>query len=56
MLAKPVLVKGLSRFWIVGNLANLMSNLIQEIVNTSISKITFMTVFDLPESVNMYII
>jgi hypothetical protein len=40
----------------VGNLANLTSNLVQEIVNTSISEITFMTVFDLPESVNMYII
>jgi hypothetical protein len=40
----------------VGNLANLMSNLIQEIANTSISEITFMAVFVLPESVNMYII
>jgi hypothetical protein len=30
MLAKPVLVKGLSRFWNVGILANLTSNLIQK--------------------------
>jgi hypothetical protein len=40
----------------VVNVANLTSNLIQKIVNTNISEITFMTVFDLPESVNMYII
>jgi hypothetical protein len=56
MLAKPVLVKGLSRFWIVGNLANLTSNLIQEIVNTSISEPIFMAIFVLPECVNLYII
>jgi hypothetical protein len=56
MLANPVLVKGLSYFWIVGNLANLTSNLIQEIVNTSISEAIFMTIFVLPKCVNMYII
>jgi hypothetical protein len=53
MLTKPVLVKGLLRFCIVGNLANLTSNLIQEIVNTNISEAIFMTIFDLPECVNM---
>jgi hypothetical protein len=47
MLAKPVLVKGLSRFWIVGNLANLTSNLIQEIKSRNIPKAKFMTKFDL---------
>jgi hypothetical protein len=41
---------------LVGNLAKLTSNLIQEIVNTSIAEITFMAVFVLPESVNIYII
>jgi hypothetical protein len=40
----------------VENLAKLTSNLIQEIVNTSISKIIFITIFVLSESVNMYII
>jgi hypothetical protein len=47
MLAKPVLVKGLSRFWIVGNLANLTSNLIQEIKSRNILEAKFMTKFDL---------
>jgi hypothetical protein len=30
VVAKPVLVKSLSRFWNVGKLANLTSNLIQK--------------------------
>jgi hypothetical protein len=55
MLAKPVLVKGLSRFWIVGNLANLTSNLIQEIEIKNIAEAIFMTLFDLAEYANMYI-
>jgi proteasome assembly chaperone (PAC2) family protein len=38
MLAKPVLVKGLSRFWIVGNLGKLTSNLIQKIKSTNITE------------------
>jgi hypothetical protein len=53
MLAKPVLVKGLSRFWIVGNLAKLTSNLIQEIESNSISEAKFMNIFDLVEYANM---
>jgi hypothetical protein len=53
MLAKPVLVKGLSRFWIVGNLANLMSNLIQEIESKNIAEAIFMTIYDLAEYANM---
>jgi alpha-D-ribose 1-methylphosphonate 5-triphosphate diphosphatase PhnM len=53
MLAKPVLVKGLSHFWIVGNLAKLMSNLIQEIESNSIPESIFMTIFDLAEYSNM---
>jgi proteasome assembly chaperone (PAC2) family protein len=51
MLAKPVLVKGLSRFWIVGNLGKLTSNLIQEIKSTIITEAketTFMTKTDIP--------
>jgi proteasome assembly chaperone (PAC2) family protein len=53
MLAKPVLVKGLSRFWIVGNLANLTSNLIQEIKSRNILEAIFMTIFDLADYANM---
>jgi proteasome assembly chaperone (PAC2) family protein len=53
MLAKPVLVKGLSRFWIVGNLANLTSNLIQEIKSKNILEAIFMTIFDLVGYENM---
>jgi hypothetical protein len=53
MLAKPVLVKGLSRFWIVGNLANLTSNLIQEIEIKNIAEAIFMTIYDLAEYANM---
>jgi hypothetical protein len=48
MLAKPVLVKGLSHFWIVGNLGNLTSTLIQKIKSTNITEARFMTKFDLP--------
>jgi hypothetical protein len=47
MIAKPVLVKGLSHFWIVGNLANLTSNLIQEIEIMNIPEAKFMTRFDI---------
>jgi hypothetical protein len=47
MLAKPVLVKGLSRFWIDGNLGKLMSNLIQKNKSTNITEAIFMTI-DLP--------
>jgi hypothetical protein len=53
MLAKPVLVKGLSHFWIVGNLANLTSNLIQETESKITLEAIFMTIFDLAEYVNM---
>jgi hypothetical protein len=53
MLTRPVHVKGLSHFWIVGNLANLMSNLIQEIEKTNITEAIFMTIFDLQEYENM---
>jgi hypothetical protein len=53
MLAKPVLVKGLSHFWIVGNLAKLMSNLIQKIESNSILEAIFMNIFDLKEYANM---
>jgi hypothetical protein len=53
MLAKPVLVKALSHFWIVGNLAKLMSNLIQKIESNSILEAIFMNIFDLKEYANM---
>jgi hypothetical protein len=53
MLAKPVLIKGLSRFWIVGNLADLTSNLIQEIEIKNIAEAIFMTIYDLVEYANM---
>jgi hypothetical protein len=53
MLAKPVLVKGLSRFWIVVNLAKLTCNLIQK--NESNNKLVtiFMNMCDLTEYANM---
>jgi hypothetical protein len=49
MLAKPVLVKGLSHFWIVGNLAKLMSNLIHKIESNNILVKIFMNMCDLTE-------
>jgi hypothetical protein len=52
MLAKPILEKGLSRFWIVGNLANLTSNLIQKESNNKLVTI-FMNMCDLTEYANM---
>jgi proteasome assembly chaperone (PAC2) family protein len=53
MLAKPVLVNGLSRFWIVGKLANLTNNLIQEIESINIPEAIFITIFELAEYANM---
>jgi hypothetical protein len=53
MLAKAVLIKGLSHFWIVGNLAKCTSNLIQEIESNSIPREIFMNIFDVAEYVNM---
>jgi hypothetical protein len=53
MLAEPVLVKGLSHFWIVGNLAKLMSNLIHKIESNNILVKIFMNMCDLTEYVDM---
>jgi proteasome assembly chaperone (PAC2) family protein len=53
MLAKPVLVNGLSRFWIVGKLANSTNNLIQEIESINIPEAIFITIFELAEYANM---
>jgi hypothetical protein len=53
MLAKSVLVKDLAHFWIVGNLAKLTSNIIQEIESKSIPEAIFMTIFDLAKYANM---
>jgi hypothetical protein len=53
MLAKPILVNGLSRFWIVGILAKLTSNLIQKIESNNILVTIFMNMCDLTEYASM---